>query len=89
MFEMEGICQAVRGERRLLFSVKLSEMLSLWACSHSSFPLLALNVGRFVENESRTDKEPSTMACGSRANQDSCRLDGALAVSLVSVYSLP
>lgn len=52
------------GERRLLFSAKLSEMLSLWARSHSSFLLLALNVGCFIENEWRTDKEPSTMAAG-------------------------
>lgn len=61
---MEGICQAVKGERQLLSSVKLLEMLSPWMCSHSSFSLTALNVGRFIENKWRSDKEPSTMAAG-------------------------
>lgn len=64
VFEMEGICQAVKGEWQLLSSVKLLEMLSLWMCSHSSFSLTALNVGRFIENKWRSDKEPSTMAAG-------------------------
>lgn len=39
-------------------------------CSHSAcavihpFSLSALNVGRFIENKWRADKEPSTMAAG-------------------------
>lgn len=35
-----------------------------WMCSHSSFFLLALNVGWLIENKWRADKEPSTMAAG-------------------------
>lgn len=35
-------------------------------CSHSSFSLLALNVGCFIENKWLADKEPSTMAAGAK-----------------------
>lgn len=35
-------------------------------CSHSSSSLLALKVGRLIENKWRADKEPSAAAAGAK-----------------------
>lgn len=68
MFEMEGNLSG--SERRKAAFVPrevVGDALTLGrAVIHPSFPLLALNVGCLLENEWRTDKEPSTMAAGAK-----------------------